>query len=608
LAYIADWSSGLQIVNISNPSAPTFVGSYGTPGNARDVEIVGNLAYIADDWSGLRIVNISNPSAPTLVGSYDTPGFAEDVEIVGNYAYIADGGGWLQIVNISNPSAPTLVGSYDTPGYARDVEIVGNYAYIADDTSLQIVNISNPANPTLVGSFTTRRSAREVEIVGNLAYVVGYPSEIEVIDISNPSSPTAKEYYGTPSYAYDVEVVGNLLYVADNLGLSIFDVYNSTPLPSLSINDVSITEGNSGTKTLTFTVTRTGTPTGAITVNYATADNTATTANNDYVATSGTLNFATTDVTKTISVTINGDTNIEPNETFLVNLTNATNATIADSQGVGTIINDDQPPGPKQIITPNPINYSVAPGGTVSVKVDYSTSDNDNTLSAFGFRLHYNSNDLTFNNFSNLFTTGLLAQGSPEADTGNFDNDPTTDKFINVAWADFGGNWPNQTLPLRLYHANFTASANFEGDTLINFSSNNTAAGYGFESTAAVITEAPPVNMDADGNGVAQGSTDGILIARYLFGFTGNALINGVVAPNATRTTAEDIANYLQLGVSTMLDADGNGTAQGSTDGILIARYLFGFTGSALINGVVAPNATRTTAEEIEGFLGSFVV
>src|SRR5882672_10664978 len=107
----------------------------------------------------------------------------------------------------------------------------------------------------------------------------------------------------------------------------------------ISIGDVTITEGNSGTKTATFTVSRTGTA--AFAVDFATADGTAG-AGSDYVATAGTLSFAAGQATQTVSVTINGDTSVEPNETFFLNLTNATNGgTILDGQGLGTITNDD---------------------------------------------------------------------------------------------------------------------------------------------------------------------------------------------------------------------------------------------------------------------------
>lgn len=118
----------------------------------------------------------------------------------------------------------------------------------------------------------------------------------------------------------------------------------STPgTPTLSINDATVTEGNGGTTNATFTVTLSAASASTVTVQYNTADGTAT-AGSDYQSASGTLSFAPSETTKVISVAVNGDTVPEPNETFAVNLSNPTNATIADGQGLGTINNDDQPP------------------------------------------------------------------------------------------------------------------------------------------------------------------------------------------------------------------------------------------------------------------------
>src|SRR5256714_469247 len=117
---------------------------------------------------------------------------------------------------------------------------------------------------------------------------------------------------------------------------------SSPAVGDISITDVTIAEGNSGTKVATFTVSHTGTA--AFSVNYATADGSAT-AGSDYVATSNTLNFAAGSgaaQSQTVSVTINGDTTVEPDETFFVNLLNPTNGgTLVKSQGIGTITNDD---------------------------------------------------------------------------------------------------------------------------------------------------------------------------------------------------------------------------------------------------------------------------
>jgi Calx-beta domain len=101
-------------------------------------------------------------------------------------------------------------------------------------------------------------------------------------------------------------------------------------------------EGNAGQTAFRFTVSLDQAQSEPVTVDFATADGTAT-APSDYTATSGTLTFATGETTKTVTVQVNGDTSVEPDETFNLNLANATgNATIADAQGVGTIVNDDQ--------------------------------------------------------------------------------------------------------------------------------------------------------------------------------------------------------------------------------------------------------------------------
>ena len=114
------------------------------------------------------------------------------------------------------------------------------------------------------------------------------------------------------------------------------------PAPEISIANVSVPEGNSGTVVADFTLTRSGDTSGEVSVNFATADGSATTADSDYVAAFGTVTFAPGQTTATISVIVNGDTAEEGSETFLVNLSGATGgATIVDGQAVGTILDDD---------------------------------------------------------------------------------------------------------------------------------------------------------------------------------------------------------------------------------------------------------------------------
>ena len=111
-----------------------------------------------------------------------------------------------------------------------------------------------------------------------------------------------------------------------------------------------------------------------------------------------------------------------------------------------------------------------------------------------------------------------------------------------------------------------------------------------------------PINID--GNGEVAALTDGLLVLRHLFGFQGDGLINGAIGSDAIRTTATDTTTRLQqLSTGNMLlDIDGNAVVEPLTDGLLLLRYLFGFRGESLINGVIGTEATRTTAADVEAY------
>ncbi|MBK8285193.1 MAG: hypothetical protein IPK97_10090 [Ahniella sp.] len=139
---------------------------------------------------------------------------------------------------------------------------------------------------------------------------------------------------------------------------------NSAALPVLSISDVSIAEGNSGTSILAFTVTRSGASASVVGFDFATADGTATVASGDYMVASGSGSAAGGAAGSTqVSVTINGDGVFEGTETFFVNLSAPSNATIGDGQGIGTLTNDDIAP----TLAINNVNIAEGNSGTSSL-------------------------------------------------------------------------------------------------------------------------------------------------------------------------------------------------------------------------------------------------
>jgi hypothetical protein len=111
--------------------------------------------------------------------------------------------------------------------------------------------------------------------------------------------------------------------------------------PTLSIADANVSEGHSGTKLLTFTVSLSQAAAGTVTYNIATGNGTAL-AGSDYVASSLTGQTITAgQLSRTFQVTINGDTAVEANEVFTVAVTAVTGASVADGSALGRIDNDD---------------------------------------------------------------------------------------------------------------------------------------------------------------------------------------------------------------------------------------------------------------------------
>lgn len=115
-----------------------------------------------------------------------------------------------------------------------------------------------------------------------------------------------------------------------------------------------------------------------------------------------------------------------------------------------------------------------------------------------------------------------------------------------------------------------------------------------------------PLRVDVDGNGTYDALTDGLLIIRYLSGLSGSSLTDGALGNGATLTDPTELLNHLN-DVRPVLDVDGNGQVDASTDGLMLIRYLFGLRGAAVISGAMAAGATRTTAEEIGAYIQSLM-
>ena len=198
------------------------------------------------------------------------------------------------------------------------------------------VSLSAASSQTVTCSFATADGTATagsdyVATSGALSFAPGETQKQVVVQVNGDNVDETQE-----TFFLDISNVQNAT-VNTSRGTGFI---NDDDGPTISINDVSITEGNAGTKTATFTLTLSAASVEAIAVRAMTAPGTAT-ADTDYTSINTVVIFQPGVVTRTVDVQIIGDTSLEPDETFFVNLSEPFGTTISDGQGLGTILDDD---------------------------------------------------------------------------------------------------------------------------------------------------------------------------------------------------------------------------------------------------------------------------
>ena len=230
---------GLQVVNISNPTAPYVEGTLQLSGTKRlwGVAVSGDYAYVGELGDSLYVVDISNPSSPQRVSALYLPfqttgpyGGRRRIAISGNYAYVTWGG--LHIVDISDPLHPVRVSGLARYEDSWDVALSGSYALVAWRDSLEVVDVSDPQNPSIVAGYRATISTIEgVSTFNNWAVVAHWGDGVRLLDITNPAAPVERGFYDWPNYAWRAGYLyGNYLLSLNSLaGFSIHEYYGGPP-------------------------------------------------------------------------------------------------------------------------------------------------------------------------------------------------------------------------------------------------------------------------------------------------------------------------------------------------------------------------------------------
>ncbi|MBB5858392.1 uncharacterized protein YhjY with autotransporter beta-barrel domain [Xanthomonas arboricola] len=359
-------------------------------------------------------------------------------------------------------------------------------------------------------------------------------------------------------------------------------IVNDDALPALSIDDVSVNEGNSGTTTATFTVSLSAASGQTVSVNYITADGTAT-AGSDYAARSGTLTFAPGVTAQGVAITVNGDTAVEPNETFSVGLSGASNASIARATGTGTIVNDDV------VVVVGPASLPAATAGSA-----YSQ-----TLSASGGTAPY-----TF-----AITAGALPAGLSLSAGGVLSGTPTASGGFNfTATATDSGGSPTSgarayTLTVAVATTTFPATSLPAGTAGQAYSSAlNPATGGVAPYTYAVTAGALPAGITLNGSSGALTGTPGS-VGSFSFSVTATDSTTGTPS-QATRGYNLTIAAPPIVVAPSTLPAATRGTAYSQTLSASggTAPYTYALASGTLPAGItLASNGTLSGTATVEG-------
>ncbi|HVF75726.1 MAG TPA: Calx-beta domain-containing protein [Acidimicrobiales bacterium] len=246
----------------------------------------------------------------------------------------ADGIG--TIIDNDGPAISIADAAPVTEGLSGTTNAVFNVT-ISDDSeqvvTVDYTTVDQTATATAPGDYNATTGTLTFPASSTTAQTVNVPVKGDNIDEENETFKVVLSNPQNANLADDGEATGT---INDDDGE-----------PALSIGDQSVTEGDTTAVPATLTATLSRPSSKTVTANYTTANGTAT-APGDYTAKSGTVTFAPGETTKNVTVLVAGDTAIENNETFFVDLSTPTSATILDARGQATIVDNDAPAGSNQ--------------------------------------------------------------------------------------------------------------------------------------------------------------------------------------------------------------------------------------------------------------------
>ena len=229
MAYVADYASGMQIVDVSDPTSPTGVGLFDTVGSRLTYTAVARDSFAYAGITGIpgrryfRVLDVSDPSTPTLVAQESCPSYPEDMVLRDSFCYVAATSRFY-IFNVARPREPVLVGICVLPDESYGLSLQDTLAYVSN-WPLEIVSVANPASPRILGSIW--KGSMGVCAVDTLLYVAG--GDLFIYNVARSSQPLLVESLYIGDFVSDVVVSESLAFLACDDGIRLVDVADPTP-------------------------------------------------------------------------------------------------------------------------------------------------------------------------------------------------------------------------------------------------------------------------------------------------------------------------------------------------------------------------------------------
>jgi large repetitive protein len=570
----AAWAAPTDHFTIVANASPVTEGNVGTTPVTFTISYSGNPNPVSVDWTTVDGTATAGSDYTAASGTASFTGAPSDrtrvvtVFVNGDTTYEGDETFTVHLSN-NQPSGSTVI---DTPNVTQT---------ITDDETAPTLSVDDVSHAEGDAGSTTYTFTVTQSFGTAATTTVNYAAADDTATVADSDYASASGLLtftpGQTSKTFDVTVSGDTKNEADetffvNLsgatnatiadGQGVGTITNDDPVPSISVEDQILGEGDVGTSTMTFNVSLSNPSGQTVTVDYATNDGTATVTDGDYVAASGTVTFLPGDTAKTVDVTINGDTKKEADQDFTLDLSNPSNATISDEQGIGTITNDD--PVPDASIADASVAEGDAGTSTLSfdvtlshasddsVTVDWATSDGTATtgdgdyvvgsgtvtfdpgdttksvdVTVNGDTTYEADEDLTVT-LSNAGNAGL----ADDTATGTITND---DQVPDISIEDQSANEGNAGTSTMTFHV--TLSNPSDQTITVDYTTNDgtATAGSDYETAASTLTFAP-------------GDTSK----------TVDVTIDGDTTNEADETFTVDLSGV--TGTANLLDGSGQGT------------------------------------------------